>query len=752
MARVPQMADAVALRPVEAPYQRINTTPDDFGMGAARAADMAAQRIDKFGDTMARRAIDLQLEDNENDARRMDVDLSKRLRTLGYGDGNEQNPGYFGLKGQAALDAFPDYRKLVEAAKAEVLGSARNQRSRDLFALKAEERVSVKMEGMTRHLMGERRTVADDLSKARINEALDDASANYNNPQLINQSLGVMRGEIESMAARNGWTPEVAASKLQESRSAIHKAVIKAALDRAPGYAQSYYARNKADIDGRDRPELERALETASIRGAAQAAEDRIMAMGVSEQQSLEEARKIRDPKLRDEAVQRVTARFGERDRLTQRENVGASQAEADRILGRSGITEREALAEASRITDPRLRDATSARVRQFFQDDNRVEDRDVRDQSQAQADRVLQAFPDNEQQALAEANRISDARIRDATVQRVRQAFQDRERTTTRDLVGASQIAADRITMIDGMTEARALAEAAKIEDPRVRDLVEQRLRARFNDRARVDQRDERDIRDRSWQVVVRGGRVDDIPASDLARMDGTTISAMRAFEERRSKDGRGYAKAVDPATDNRLHRLYMDDKVAFATYDMTQHYGQLTEERVSYWQALQRTVDARGEREAQKQTSYALGDRLARQYLDAAKIGYGEGTPKKQAEKSQRVFELVRGVADEFAAQGKRPTAADFDKALKELFLDGTIVGSGTLYDTRAPFFEVARTPQAAQFQLRDVEKQKQRISEVTGVPPDDVVRIAKALGAQKQPVTAANIRALYEAGRQR
>jgi hypothetical protein len=638
MARVPQMADAVALRPVEAPYQRINTTPDDFGMGAARAADMAAQRIDRFGDTMARRAVELQLEDNENDARRMDVDLSKRLRTLGYGDGNEQNPGYFGLKGQAALDAFPDYRKQVETAKAEVLGSARNQRSRDLFALKAEERISSKMEGMTRHLMGERRTVADDLSKARINEALDDASANYNNSTVILQSMSVMRGEIESMASRNGWSPEVAASKLQESRSAIHKAVIKAALDRAPGYAQSYYARNRGDIDGRDRPELERALETASIRGAAQAAEDRIMAMGVSEEQALAEARKITDPKLRDEAVQRVTVRYGER------------------------------------------------------------------------------------------------------------------ERVATRDATGASQRETDRIVSIDGVTEARALAEAAKIQDPRVRDLVEQRLRARFNDRARIDQREERDIRDRSWQVVVRGGRVDDIPAADLARMDGPTISAMRAFEERRSKDGRGYAKAVDPATDNRLHRLYMDDKVAFAGYDMTQHYGQLTEERVSYWQALQRTVDARGEREAQKQTSYALGDRLARQYLDAAKIRYGEGTPKTQAAQSQRVFELVRGVADEFTAQGKRPTAADFDKALKELFLDGTIVGSGTFYDTRAKFLEVARTPQAAQFQLRDVEAQKQRISEVTGVPADDVVRIAKALGAQKQPVTAANIRALYEAGRQR
>lgn len=638
MARVPQMADAVALRPVEAPYQRINTTPDDFGMGAARAADMAAQRIDKFGDTMARRAIDLQLEDNENDARRMDVDLSKRLRILGYGDGNEQNPGYFGLKGQAALDAFPDYRKQVEAAKAEVLGSARNQRSRDLFALKAEERVSVKMEGMTRHLMAERRTVADDLSKARINEALDDASANYNNSTVILQSMSVMRGEIESMAARNGWTPEVAASKLQESRSAIHKAVIKSALDRAPGYAQSYYARNKADIDGRDRPELEKALETASIRGAAQAAEDRIMAMGVSEEQALAEARRITDPKLRDEAVQRVTARYGER------------------------------------------------------------------------------------------------------------------ERVATRDAAGASQRETDRIVSIDGVTEAQALAEASKIQDPRVRDLVEQRLRARFNDRARIDQREERDIRDRSWQVVVRGGRVDDIPAADLARMDGTTISAMRAFEERRSKDGRGYAKAVDPATDNRLHRLYMDDKVAFAGYDMTQHYGQLTEERVSYWQALQRSVDARGEREAQKQTSYALGDRLARQYLDAAKIRYGEGTPKTQAAQSQRVFELVRGVADDFAREGKRPTAADFDKALKELFLDGTIVGSGTFYDTRAKFLEVARTPQAAQFQLRDVEAQKQRISEVTSVPADDVVRIAKALSAQKQPVTAANIRALYEAGRQR
>jgi hypothetical protein len=426
--------------------------------------------------------------------------------------------------------------------------------------------------------MGERRTAADNLSQARLNEAVDDAAANYNNPSKILESMAVARGEIASMAERNGWSPEVAASKLQEARSAIHKTVIEAALDRAPGYASSYYQANKADIDGRERAKLEKALEASSIRGAAQAAEDRIMGQGLSEADALAEARKIRDPKLRDEAVQRVTMRYGEI---------------------------------------------------------------------------------------------------------------------------------------------------------------------------ARVEQREERAVRDRAWQSLVGGSKVDDIPAADLARMDGTTISAMRAFEDRRSKEGRGFARVDDPATDVKIHRLFMDDKVAFAGYDMTQHYGQLTEERVRYWQGLQRSVDSRAEKDAQKATSYALGDRIAKTYLDAAKIRYGEGTPKRQAEQSQRVFELVRGVADQFAAQGKRPTAQDFDRALKELFLDGTLVGSGTFRDDRVKAFEVVGTERARQFQLRDVAAQKQRISEVTGVPAGEVEKIAKALQNARQPVTAANIKKLWEAG---
>jgi hypothetical protein len=412
-------------------------------------------------------------------------------------------------------------------------------------------------------------------------------------------------------------------------------------------------------------------------------------------------------------------------------------------------MTESAALAAANEITDQRMRDAVLARIRQNYADETRVEDRGVRDGSQALADRIMAAPGVTEASAFAEAAKIPDARVRDAVETRIRQRFADVERTADRDNRQQSQAAADGILSINGMTEAAALAEAEKIQDPRVRDATVTRIRQRFADRARVEQREEREIRDRAWQTIVRGGRVDDIPAADLARIDGTTISAMRAFEDRRSSEGRGFARTDDAATDVKIHRLFMDDKVAFAAYDMTQHYGQLTETRVRYWQGLQRSVDSRAEKDAQKATSYALGDRIAKTYLDAAKIRYGEGTPKNQAEQSQRVFELVRGVADQFAAQGKRPTAQDFDRALKELFLDGTLVGSGTFYDDRVKAFEVVGTERARQFQLRDVAAQKQRISEVTGVPAGDVEKIAKALQNARQPVTAANIKKLWEAG---
>jgi hypothetical protein len=235
----------------------------------------------------------------------------------------------------------------------------------------------------------------------------------------------------------------------------------------------------------------------------------------------------------------------------------------------------------------------------------------------------------------------------------------------------------------------------------------------------------------------------------STIAAMDGTTVSAMQAFERRRASEGRGFADASDPMAYNEIHQLYMDDKVAFAELDVSKYIGKLNESDYTYWLGQQRAVDREAERDAKKEASYTLADRVAKEYMNAAAIDYGASAGSEQAAKAQKVYSLIRQTVDEFHADGKKPTREDIEARLNEMFLVGDLSesGFGDLFYTDMFKFEAMNTEDEREFSLVDVDEQKQRIADVTGVPAEYVGDIAAILKSRDMLVTVDNIKALYD-----
>lgn len=306
------------------------------------------------------------------------------------------------------------------------------------------------------------------------------------------------------------------------------------------------------------------------------------------------------------------------------------------------------------------------------------------------------------------------------------------------------SQAETDRIYGM-GLDEKDAMKEARAIKDPRLRDEVVARTQRRFAEDDRIRRANEREAKDSGWQHILTGGSTDDLPASTLAILDGTTISAMRTFEKKRASDGRGFADATKPEAYNRLHALFMDDKVAFAEYDISQEINNLDEGDYQYWLAQQRAVDKAGEKEAAKNVSYTLGDRVAKEYMNAAEIGYTSSASPGDAKKSQRVFSLIRRTVDEFHADGKKPTLDDIERRLDELFLTGDL--GGGMWSRDRPLFEVLGTDDEGKFVLTETEDERNEIANVTGVPAEELTKIVKALTDRDKPVTIANIKRLWE-----
>lgn len=240
MPTVPQAAPSVQSRPLDPGYQNASSASLD-AFGALQGAGLAqtGARLQGVSDEFGRLALKAQMEDNEREAKKLDIELSSTLRSINYGDGTAQNPGYFGLKGEAALQGYGNAQKAVQEAQKKLLESGKNDRVKQMFGEVAARRVESELNTMARFVGQERVRAADTVSEARLSEAANDAAKAWNNPTIIQRSVGLAVNEIKDMAQRNGWGPEVEAAKVREATSVIATGAAKAALAvEATGAAQ----------------------------------------------------------------------------------------------------------------------------------------------------------------------------------------------------------------------------------------------------------------------------------------------------------------------------------------------------------------------------------------------------------------------------------------------------------------------------------------------------------------------------------
>jgi hypothetical protein len=571
MPRVPVIQESVESAPVRVPYQSAGAaTEAAFGGLQARGLQQAGQQIAGLGDDAAAIALKDQAEDNERETKNKETEYRAQLREL--------TADYFDSKSNNTVNTREAVEAAVRKARQNFLDGTENARVKEMFGRVAavhEEAYLGKIDG---HYRDQRNVANDEASTARIGQSIDEVAAFPTDPTVIMRARATIEAEVRSRAERNGWELDVADAKREEELTAMHSTAIGALLESDPMAARAYYLKHKGEIDGTARPGIEKSLEAGELRQQSQQAADDIMARGLDERAALAEARKIKDPKLRDEVVQRVTSRYAENERIRNRE---------------------------------------------------------------------------------------------------------DRQRT------------------------------------------------------------------DSVWSHVLGGGSIDDLPVSTIAAMDGTTVSAMQAFERRRASEGRGFADASDPAAYNEIHWLYMDDKVGFAELDLSKYIGKLNESDYQYWLGVQRSVDRKAESEQAKAASYTLADRVAKEYMNAAGIDYGSTAGKKDAARAQKVLSMIRQTVDNFHAEGKKPTRVDIEQRLNEMFIVGDLseTGFGDLFSTDRYAFEVAGTVDEGRFSLVDVDKHKVRIADATGVPQQYVSDIAAILKSRDLPVTVDNIKALYD-----
>jgi hypothetical protein len=167
-------------------------------------------------------------------------------------------------------------------------------------------------------------SVVEEHLKAEENAAIQ----SFADPFRVAMAHDEQERTLRRYAQKTGKPPEWAEGRIAESRSRINRGVVNQFLAAGDDLsARNYFNENKDGFLGSDQIAVKGALEEGSYLGQSQREEDRIMASAKTEEEALAEARKLKDPKLREMTGRRLEHRFSNERRLE-------SQAYETRVEG----------------------------------------------------------------------------------------------------------------------------------------------------------------------------------------------------------------------------------------------------------------------------------------------------------------------------------------------------------------------------------------------------------------------------------
>lgn len=305
MPTVPQRTSTVEDKGLPSITQSATASEETFGGPAAarvtRAAQGLAETVFKIADEEKRKADQLAILE-------ADKELSALETMLQY---DPQN----GAMNKSGKDAFalPDTVKAEwEKGAAEIeKKSIKNESQRSAYRNMVVQRWKSVDGNVQRHVSGEIKKYDSETTEAYITNERDAATVNYMDPGRIEMSIARQQAALMDHAKRNGLPEEWVKLKMQDAVSKTQVGVIGRMLANGQDLdAKAYFDRNRDRFAGSDIVGVERALEEGTLRGESQRQTDAIVSKLPSMPDAINEAKKIKEPKLRDAVTDRIKDHF----------------------------------------------------------------------------------------------------------------------------------------------------------------------------------------------------------------------------------------------------------------------------------------------------------------------------------------------------------------------------------------------------------------------------------------------------------
>lgn len=240
-------------------------------------------------------------------------------------------------RGKDALGALPDVTDQWRKQADEIRNGLANDDQRLKFEARAAGRFQSLRASVVEHTAGEMKRYDDDTTSSGLKLAVNTALQNYTNPTTVEQSLADSKKIIDLYADRNGWSPEERQQKQLEQASVIHSGIIDRLLaDDRDIDATKYFQAHSSELDSRALLQARDSLDLGSLRGESQRRADGIVQSSATLGGALAEARKITDPKLREATEGRIRRHYEDVEASLRYDREQAYE-EASAILERTG-------------------------------------------------------------------------------------------------------------------------------------------------------------------------------------------------------------------------------------------------------------------------------------------------------------------------------------------------------------------------------------------------------------------------------
>lgn len=286
-------------------------TPAAFGVDT-RGVGEGLQRI---GNQLADAAIRIRSEDSERQAKELDLEFQRSKNVILYGDGTDDNPGYYSLSGGAAVDAAPQVQAQLDELRKQFIERSDRPSVQRMFGASADQRLTIDLNNISKHVVQERRTATLATSQARIQGAIDDAARAYNDDDILAQSRSIITSEVLVQAEIEGMSPEVIEQEMVKAYTVLYQNMVRSALaNQDVSTATAILSRHRLQMQPDVVATLEAQLQEPQRIARAQSIVDEVMSTGMSETEALANVRAqySGDPKLRDELVRRIKSRYDE--------------------------------------------------------------------------------------------------------------------------------------------------------------------------------------------------------------------------------------------------------------------------------------------------------------------------------------------------------------------------------------------------------------------------------------------------------